>query len=82
MSYLEKNDGEALYYFDPPQLNLDPEIKAKNTTIWKRTGHRLLYLRLMEIGCFNGLASTPLASVKLSSWVDAIHVLSIQNATA
>jgi len=84
------NNPEYNYFFNPPtstgtndsERDMISRMKAENLKIFKRVGHRSIYTRLLELNCFNGLAATPLQSVKVANFEEAVKILSFKNAGA
>ena len=61
-------------------MKVDDSIRSHNEAIWRRGGYRSIYTRLLDIGCFEGLANTPLNSVKVADFSEAVTILSFKNA--
>ena len=55
-------------------------MKEQSRQIFKRTGYRYIYARLLKNGAFNGLGKTPYESVRIAPCLDALEVLSMENA--
>lgn len=44
-----------------------------------RAGYKAIYSNLLDIGSFNGLSDTPIGSVMIANFVDAISIMSLKN---
>ena len=58
---------------------MSEESKEMNRNVWKRSGYRSIYMRLLSIGCFKEPDRSPLESVRLANSVEAIKILSLKN---
>ena len=76
---LEKHP-DNLYFFNPISDDPDDKSRAKNKALWDRVGFSSMYTRLLEVGCFEGLETTPLRSVRSANFVEAVRMLSLKNA--
>ena len=55
--------------------------KRANSKLFERAGHRYFYTRLIENGSFKQPDKTPMQSVILSDYNEAVTLLSLENAT-
>lgn len=57
-------------------------MKAQNKKVFALVGHRSIYSRLLELNCFNGLADTPMRSVKVADFREAVRIIALKNSGA
>ena len=55
------------------------KIRKLNEETWQRAGYRGIYLRLLDIGCFNEPMKSPMQSVYDADFEEAVKIISLKN---
>lgn len=85
--YAKLKENKNLKYFFTEDLSkyedLSAEqkskIKRKNAAIFKKLGYSYIYMRLLELNCFNDNKRTPMECIYEAPFTEALLIISLNN---